>query len=119
MMMDHLIMKLRRSRYTSAIFGDRVAGVADASRVTEDYATLDYPSAYVTLLSEQAEPQPAGNNENRQRVQQIWGVIVGLSATPDIRGQQPTHTIDDIRPRLIRAIYNWAPAKAYENFWYD
>jgi hypothetical protein len=106
--MAELILKLRRSRHTNAIFGDRVTGVADVSRAVS-YTALAYPAAYVTFLSDDAEAQPPGANENRQRVAQRWGVIVGLQATNDVRGQDPTQQIDYIRRQLFLALYNWSP----------
>jgi hypothetical protein len=124
-MMAELIMKLRRSRHTNAIFGERVTGVADQSRAIE-YTALAWPAAYVCFLSDQADPQLAGANENRQRITQYWGIIVGLQATNDIRGQEPTQEIEWIRKQIFRAIYNWAPSVddgkeiTYESgpFWY-
>jgi len=124
--MAELIMKLRRSSATSAIFGERVTGVADPSRAIE-YTALAWPAAYVTFLSDEAETQPPGANENRQRITQHWGIIVGLEATNDIRGQDPTQQIEWIRKQIFRAIYNWAPSVddgqkiTYESgpFWYD
>jgi hypothetical protein len=117
-MMAEIIMKLRRSRATSPIFGDRVVGVAEASRAF-DYQSLACPAAFVCFLSDHAERQDPGANENQQRVTQMWGVIVALEATMDIRGQDPTQQIDEIRREIFRAIYNWSPDKHYGNFWYN
>jgi hypothetical protein len=127
-MMPEIIMKLRRSSATGAIFGDRVTGVADVSRAVT-YTALSYPAAYVCFLSEDAEPQPAGANENRQRFTTKWGIIVGLEATNDIRGQDPAQQIEHIRRQIFRAIYNWSPnynpdpmapvEYRYGPLWYD
>jgi hypothetical protein len=117
-MMAEIIMKLRRSSATSPIFGDRVVGVAEPSRAF-DYQSLACPAAFVCFLSDQAERQDPGANENQQRVTQMWGVIIALEATMDIRGQDPTQQIDQIRREIFRAIYNWSPEKRYGNFWYN
>jgi hypothetical protein len=117
-MMAEIIMKLRRSSATEPIFGDRIAGVAEVSRALE-YTAYSYPAAWVCFLSDQAERQEPGANENQQRVTQLWGVIVAIEATMDIRGQDPTQQIDEIRREIFRAIYNWSPDKHYGNFWYD
>jgi hypothetical protein len=117
-MMAEIIMKLRRSSATEPIFGNRIAGVAEASRAFE-YTAFAYPAAWVCFLSDQAESQPPGANENHQRATQLWGVIVAIEATMDIRGQDPTQQIDEIRRAIFRAIYNWSPDKHYGNFWYD
>jgi hypothetical protein len=109
-MMPQLIMKLRRSRSTKAVFADRVVGAADASRVI-DYTNLDLPFLAVTFLSDDAEGQQPGSNDYRQRITQSWGVIVALSATFDVRGQEATQTMETIKPAIFRAIYNWAPDK--------
>ena len=126
-MIAEIIMKLRASRHTGAIFGDRVTGVDDISRAVT-YTALAYPAAYVTFLSDEAEPQPPGANENRQRCTTHIGVIVGLQATEDVRAQDPIQQIDYIRRQLFRALYNWTPNYAppnaprvdyrYGNLWY-
>lgn len=110
-MMAELITKLKRSSSTRAVFNERVAGVADVSRVTDERVALPFPAAYVAFLSEDAEPQPRGANENSQWVAQHWGIVIGLDATPDIRGQEPAQSIETIRNAVFRAIYNWAPPK--------
>ena len=117
-MLAEIALKLRRSSFTSPIFGDRVTCVADASRAIE-YTALAYPAAYVCFMSEDAEEQSPGSNANRQRVAQHWGVIIGLDATMDIRGQQPAESIDGIRRAVFHAIYNWAPTKDYGLLWYE
>jgi hypothetical protein len=117
-MMSDIIMKLRRSRHTAPIFGDRVTGVAEASRAF-DYQALTFPAAFVCYLSDQAEPQEPFTTDNKQRCTQRWGVIVALQATEDIRGQDPTQQIDDVRQEIFGAIYNWSPRKPYSNLWYD
>jgi hypothetical protein len=116
-MLVDIALKLRRSRHTNPIFGDRITVVADASRAIE-YTALAYPAGYVTFLSEDAEDQQPGVNENRQRITQRWGVIVGLDATTDIRGQGAAQSIEAIRPAIFRAIYNWSPSKDYGLLWY-
>jgi hypothetical protein len=117
-MMADLIAKLRRSTDTSPIFGDRVTGVADASRAIE-YTALGFPAAYVTFLADDAEEQRPGSNDNRQRITEQWGVIVGLQATADVRGHQPAQSIMTVRRALFRAIYNWRPpASSYGALWY-
>ena len=117
-MMDAIIMKLRRSRETQPIFGDRVTGVADESRVLEERVALAFPCAYVHFQDEEAEGQQP-SNAYQQRVAQRWGIIVGLDARNDIRGHDPVRQIELIRPRLFKAIYNWRPAKGYGAIWYD
>jgi hypothetical protein len=127
-MMAELIMKLRRASSTRPFFQDRVVGVADASRAAT-YTALSFPACYVCFLSEDADAQSPGANENQQRVTQRWGVIVGLEATNDIRGQDPTQQIDSVRVALFRALYNWSPnynpdpftrlQYRYGNLWYD
>jgi hypothetical protein len=107
-MMPEIIMKLRRSRHTGAIFGDRVTGIADVSRAVT-YTALQYPAAYVCFLSDDVERQPPGSNENRQMITQQWGVVVGLEATNDIRGQDPAQQVETVRKALFLALYNWAP----------
>jgi hypothetical protein len=117
-MMADIILKLRRSSATGSIFADRVTGVAAPQRAY-DYAALAYPAAFVALLSEDAEAQPPGSNENTQRVAQIWGIVVALNATDDIRGQEPSQSIEVIRRAVMRAIYNWSPHSTIANLWYD
>jgi hypothetical protein len=108
MQMADLILKLRRSRSTLALFGGRVAGAADASRVM-DYANLDAPAAFVVYLSDDCEPEPRGVNEVYQRLTVHWGVVVKLSAHVDIRGQAPTMTAPGVREALFKALLNWSP----------
>jgi hypothetical protein len=117
-MMAEIIMKLRRSSATAPIFGDRIGGVAEVQRAV-DYTAFNFPAAWVCFISDQAERQEPGANENFQRVIQRWGIIIGLEATADIRGQDPTQQIDEIRRAVFRAIYNWSPQKEFGNFWYD
>jgi hypothetical protein len=109
MEMSDLIAKLRRSSSTTAIFGARVAGAADASRVV-DYANMAMPCAYVCYLSDDAQPHPAGaNTEVVQHVTETWGIAVKLEAKEEIRGQAPAMTVPTVRTALMRAIFNWSP----------
>jgi hypothetical protein len=119
-MIDEIIMKLRRARSTMPIFSDRVTGVADI-RHAVTYTGLAWPACYVTFLGEEAEAQQPGSNENNQRCAQHWGVIVGLDASPDIRGHDPIQRLERIRTALMLALYNWRPpGDGYEGaFWYN
>jgi hypothetical protein len=119
-MMAELVMKLRRSRYTSPHFGDRVTGVFDPTRAIERTA-LAYPAACVTFLGEDADALPSGGNENWQQLTQHWGVVIGLGATPDIRGQASVMDFETIMLAVHRAIYNWRPPGPgiQGAFWYD
>ena len=108
MRMADIILKLRRSRSTVPLFGGRVAGAADASRVM-DYANLEPPAAFVVFLSDDCTPEPRGANEVYQRLTAHWGIIVKLAAHIDIRGQAPAMTVPDIRAALFRALLNWSP----------
>jgi hypothetical protein len=127
-MLAELVDKLRVSPSTAATFGDRVTPVADASRAIT-YTALAYPAAYVCPLSEDAERQAPGANENHQRITSLWGVIVALEATEDIRGAAPALSIETVRRDIFRAIYNWSPNFAtqphapmeyrYGNIWYE
>lgn len=109
MLMVQIINKLRRSRATGPIFGGRVAGAADASRVM-DYANMDVPACFVCFLSDVAEPTPRGANEVHVRFTTSWGIIVKLTAHMDIRGQDPAMTVPDVRVALFRALLNWSPS---------
>ena len=118
-MLDLIALKLRRSRSTSAIFGERVTVVADQSRAV-DYTALAWPAAYVCFLSETAGDYVAGSNDNWQRVTTQIGIIVGLSATNDIRGQDPALRIDGVGRAIRRAIYNWTPDPGmWGAIWYE
>jgi hypothetical protein len=116
-MLDLIALKIRRSRYCSPIFGDRVTVVADVSRATT-YTALAWPAAYVMFSGETAAAQEAGSNDNWQRITQQYDVIVGLEATADVRGQHPALRIEDVRRALFRAIYNWTPGKEWGALWY-
>lgn len=116
-MLDEIALKLRRSRHTGPIFGTRVTVVADTSRAME-HAALAYPAAYVCFLGETAEAQPPGSNAFTQRVTQSLGIVVGLEATADIRGQNAVHRVEDIRAQLCRAIYNWKPDRNHGALFY-
>jgi hypothetical protein len=127
-MMAEIIMKLRASPSTAAIFGDRVSGSADETR-PPTYAALAYPSAFVVYLGDDAEPQAPGANENQQRMVEHWGIIVALEATEDIRGQAPAQQIRPVRDAVYKALYNWAPNRQQNpmlpveylsgNLWYE
>lgn len=108
MEMADIILKLRRSRSTVPLFGGRVAGAADASRVM-DYANLEAPAAFVVFLSDTCEPAEERANEIHQALTAHWGVVVKLSAHVDIRGQAPAMTVPDVRARLFSALLNWSP----------
>ena len=117
-MLDLIALKLRRSRHTNPIFGDRVTVVADVSRATT-YTALAWPAAYVMFSGETASDQATGSNDNWQRITQQYDVIVGLQATSDTRGQAPALRIDEVRAALLRAIYNWSPDhKRWGAIWY-
>lgn len=127
-MMRELIMKLRLSPHTNAIFGDRIAGCSDVSR-PQTYASLSFPACFICPLSEEAERQAPGANENHQRITSLWGVIVALQATEDIRGQEPAQSIEAVRRAIFRSCYNWSPnyqtrpnapmEYRYSNIWYS
>jgi hypothetical protein len=92
-------------------FGGRVAGAADFTQGLENYnANMMPPAAYVVPLD-----QDSDGNRNMtglfQFVRKTVGIVVELDAQPDLRGQAPAMTYDDIEAALFAAILNWRPVE--------
>lgn len=105
MKLDAVIAQLR---LYAPVFGGRVAGAAEFDRGVRDQGWMDFPSAYVLPLDEEA-------TENQslpglvQTITERVGIIIALNAIDDRRGQAPATTYEEMRAAIFSAVLNWRP----------
>jgi hypothetical protein len=120
-----LSQAIARIRAANTMFGDRVAGAAEAA-VALDKGALALPSAYVLPLDDGAGPPARTDSTRRQQVTETIGVLVVLdnrippAGSSDERGQAASDQAQLARRDLWRALLTWCPSPeaGYEPLYY-
>jgi hypothetical protein len=121
-----LSQAIARIRAANTMFGDRVAGAAEAA-VALDKGALALPAAYVVPQADGAGAPSRTDSSRRQLVTETIGVLAVLdNRTPaaggvsDERGQAASDQAQLARRDLWRALLTWcaSPEQGYEPLYY-
>lgn len=95
----------------------RFAGAAEFAALGES-VKLELPAGYVIPMDDEPYEQESSNGY-KQRVTEVFGVIVVLNNSVDERGQASIHTVEAIKKELFKALLGWSPDDEHDRIEYD
>ena len=93
-------------------FERRVGGAAEYAAI--DITTLPMPCAFVLPVSEIGEDMDSMGTDYRQRVKQVFCVVILVSTTDQERGQNAFDAIEDLKAEIFKAILGTSTAETDE-----
>jgi len=111
----NLIITQLRQRCTT--FDSRIAGAAQFKPIAEGTA-MALPAAYVIPLDDNPEENrsPSGY---QQKLKDGFAVVMVISNTVDVRGQDAKTSVDALRAEIWKALLAWQPTPDYDGVVYD
>lgn len=99
-------------------FEGRVGGAAEYAAI--DITNLPMPCAFVLPVSEIGEDMDSMGTDYRQRVKQVFCVVILVSTADQERGQDAFDAIEDLKAEIFKAILGTSTAEtdeiAYEGY---
>ena len=93
-------------------FERRVGGAAEYAAI--DITNLPMPCAFVLPVSEIGEDMDSMGTDYRQRVKQVFCVVILVSTTDQERGQDAFDAIEDLKAEIFKAILGTSTAETDE-----
>ena len=93
-------------------FEGRVGGAAEYAAI--DITNLPMPCAFVLPVSEIGEDMDSMGTDYRQRVKQIFCVVILVSTADQERGQDAFDAIEDLKAEIFKAILGTSTAETDE-----
>ena len=109
MNISEIIVRLRAQATT---FNSRVYGAADFAVQFDADTAVDLPHAFVLFVGDDVEPNQTAGLAS-QRIDDMFGVVVAV-ANNDVRGQDASGQLDNIRDELLTALVGWSPDEAVD-----
>ena len=93
-------------------FEGRVGGAAEYAAI--DITNLPMPCAFVLPVSEIGEDMDSMGTDYRQRVKQVFCVVILVSTADQERGQDAFDAIEDLKAEIFKAILGTSTAETDE-----
>lgn len=98
-------------------FGGRIGGVAEFKTASASNS-IACPAAFVLPLSEDAET-PDTHQVTRQLITQGFGVVVVLATQGDEKGGTALEAVENVKSKLLRALFGWQPNDECDPIYYE